>query len=417
MLAHIVDIIKSLTSRKSLAECFFEMGPFAGEEDDVLGAIATEDSFAAVFGNVSTTLAAERMRRCVLMLDGWPWKAFRFLAGGGIAREAMEEFDCDHENFLRFKGLADKTKQLQKIQERSLFNKVSVKWVAEAWKNRAVASWESDFKGCLRERLRVMIPTQLVEDIAGTQKNSRIVGSGRKFRRPERSFAVAIKHEVPKTKHKFETVKSEIALVAKTTTLGGNVYEPRICDRSLNWNQVVGTGEAEWHSPCAANVATNVADLAMMRQASLPGHSFEEIELSWMGMIFDVKHCLVFCEQVGGVSQYFFGLSHWVESSAVVWPVSLHREDGKDGWLVCFTEQVDKVVWKTMTSMDTWTCSPGEWVSWPHQQRFYPWLASTMDSGIRLKLAYEFQSVKVIVAKVERMQFKKTSTNKTQART
>jgi len=94
-LQHVVAIADSLTSRSALTKALLRTSPLEADDEVINGEIATEDSFADLYGQFVCVLMSQRLRRGTWFLHGWPWRAFRCLAGGDTYRATVAELEND----------------------------------------------------------------------------------------------------------------------------------------------------------------------------------------------------------------------------------------------------------------------------------------------------------------------------------
>ena len=393
---HVVAIADSLTSRSALTKALFRTSPLEADDEVINGEIATEDSFADLYGQFVCVLMSQRLRRGTWFLQGWPWRAFRCLAGGDTYRATVAELENDIAIFESLQANEDKSVSMETMLSRHVLQKISCKQLAAAVKDKAAPCFEEEFLELLRKRCRVLFPTQIVEDLNGTQKNSKTVACGRKFRRPERSMAVALKYRVLDERHRFETPPATAAMESKSIKLGANCFQPAKADRTLEWNRIVGTGEADWYSPSATNFSVNCADLALLRHASAKG-DWQVLEKAWLGSICDARHHLVLCVTEKEIKHYYLALFHFADSCAVAWPVNL-MPCGAGKQLVELKRSVKDIPFLPITCLKHITACKGTWRSWLYQLHHFKKDVVGMQAGVRMVLDGRFKGVRQVAA-------------------
>ena len=95
---HINTTLRSLMSVKVLDKCGF-LRPPPTDPDALEYALLLEDDFADIAGQYVVALVAQRRRRLLYLLEGWPWKAQLCRKGGAVADKTINEFHTDWNHF------------------------------------------------------------------------------------------------------------------------------------------------------------------------------------------------------------------------------------------------------------------------------------------------------------------------------
>jgi hypothetical protein len=107
----------------------------------------------------------------------------------------------------------------------------------------------------------------MCEEMIGSQKNNKEVKMGRKFRKPEYSFAAPIRTEVLQTRNHFKTITLDMPLGCHTERLEDDCFYPNASKRSLPFQEIATTSQApDYYSPSAQNVNCPHADTIMLRE-------------------------------------------------------------------------------------------------------------------------------------------------------
>lgn len=141
----------------------FALDPLAVHEQDALATIMAEGALL---------ICALRVLRCYWMLRGWPSRLSLILRGGNLAALTAQIFRTDHENFLLFEKNEGGFAGVKEIADRSVFKLAAVTQDLCLLQER---NWVADEAFCdhLRNCLRRVAGSQIVEDAFNRQKNSR----------------------------------------------------------------------------------------------------------------------------------------------------------------------------------------------------------------------------------------------------
>lgn len=164
------------------------------------------------------------------------------------------------------------------------------------------------------------VPSQVIEDVIGVQKNSRGLRSQRSFRRPQYSMCVAIKQKVVSQRHRCIEPRLTVPLASKTQVLPKTAFRARRDNTSLNFEKWVATSpSAPNYSPSSTNMHTGAADLSVLRHiCSAEEHDFNLFSELWRGQFMKANHQLCI-KTLGG--DWLLALDFMPDSACIMWPL------------------------------------------------------------------------------------------------
>ena len=140
---------------------------------------------------------------------------------------------------------------MPRMVSRSAFQQTSVKQLVCAGEEYGY-TLGTDLRWLLRQRSRLLISTTPVEELLGTQKNTKMSAAQRRFKKPETSYHVALKSDLLGKRHKFRTINADVPLERKMARLDDSAFRAAKQHRSLDFQEVARTSSATtWYSPNA----------------------------------------------------------------------------------------------------------------------------------------------------------------------
>jgi hypothetical protein len=128
------------------------------DDEGLKGEIATEDSFADLYGQFVCVLMSQRLRRGTWFLQGWPWRAFRCLAGGDTYRATVAELENDIAVIESLHANEDKSVAMETISSRHVLQKISCKQLAAAVKDKAPPLLRGRVLGVVARAMPCIVP-------------------------------------------------------------------------------------------------------------------------------------------------------------------------------------------------------------------------------------------------------------------
>ena len=189
------------------------------------------------------------------------------------------------------------------------------------------SNWEPSQRwvGWLQDRFGGIISSQMAEDSFNFQNNSKIVKGKKKFRRPEKSWGVAIARNVVNAVHHYEAVPIDGALATRSGRLKPDMFCQKVQDCTLDVKGIASTqSKPAWFSTNFENISRGAADLAMLRIISKHCESAQKfhqelpmVEFAWLGGFVCAKHKIMINHSG---DEWSFGLNHFADSAAMGWP-------------------------------------------------------------------------------------------------
>ena len=179
--------------------------------------------------------------------------------------------------FKNLQASAPLQQQASKLLRRHLGQKLSVLQLQQAFDDKAYLSkaWEAKIMALLFNRSKIAVPSLIIEDMIGTQKNANTWKMGNKFCKPQRCMANVLKHGVLDKRHNWTVPDTCTPIGGKTSKVPREVYKASEGSHSMDWNGMVSTSSsAPWYSPKPENWSVNVADLQLLED------SFDASDLS-----------------------------------------------------------------------------------------------------------------------------------------
>ena len=294
--------------------------------------LRAEDDFADMFGQFTWNLVQERLKRGLFMMRGYPWSLLKMLSGVRQAADAWALFKKDRENYQSLKTCANRTAEADQMLRRSLFNKTSVvqlMMAADDHRGDTNLHWARDMRSMLSEHALVAVPSLMIEDMIGTMKGTKTKKRGNKYGRPQRGMGMVIRKHVVDKRHKFMAPTTDLPVGGKTTGLTKPSFHPMHENRSLPWNDIVGTKDpAPFYSPRAEMFSHNIADMVMLEAARKAG-DINMVQQAWVGEVANVAHRLLLgMPSAGGADDHrlwFHVFYHYPQSAVLAWPGVLEK--------------------------------------------------------------------------------------------
>ena len=153
--------------------------------------IEHDDEWAKFSGQLTMTLVAKRQRRLLYLTNGFPHKCFKGITLTSVSVKMAEDFKLAYDAFKWVEGAAGLGTVAEAMVKRSAFQTTAVQQLVAAFTE---LHWKphKDIHNHLTERSKGIISSDPIEFLHSVQKNSGQLKGGKKFRRPERSFAVAL---------------------------------------------------------------------------------------------------------------------------------------------------------------------------------------------------------------------------------
>ena len=255
--------LAQMCSSLQLDKCGFVVRPDQAKKT-AAEEVVVEDDLSDIFGQLSLNLWYHRMRRC-LHIFAFPYRLLRCLGGADLATKTIQEFLHASNSWEAFEGLAEKSTIQKAVQKRSIFHKQSVKQLEVAVVRSDGVAGPALLEH-LKHRASLLLGTLPVEEIIGSQKNSKLVKVGRQFRKPEYSMAAAIRAGVLDKRCRFQTTSLDTPLESKSARLDADCFAVNPLSRSLPFSEIATTKTSpDFFSPSAQNLNSQYADTVVLK--------------------------------------------------------------------------------------------------------------------------------------------------------
>ena len=168
-----------------------------------------------------------------------------------------------------------------------------------------------------RSRFAGIISSQAAEDGFNLAKNSKVVKGKRKFRRPEKSFAVMLAKGLVDKIHDYDGVAGDVSVGRKRIRLSKAAFQPDVAAASFPFGKIVTTASTTtYYSPAATNFCKAQADHQLLRDAA--SSSWKMVQGSFVSSLCSASHKLLLSPV--GSDRWYFAMSNWSSSASLVWP-------------------------------------------------------------------------------------------------
>lgn len=331
---HLLAIMDTLSDSQCLRSCgFFEFEGVA-EGDEKNGVVLLDDEYAALAGMLALALLSARCRRLAYCWIGWPGRFCKMMCGPSAAAQAAAEFQEDHQAYMHMAAIQRPGAALQRLLGRSVFRTTPVKQFVAAFEatTSGPASWSPPHDAIVSlvvGRGRFMISSSIVEEVHNFQKNSGQARGSKRFRRPQRSMAIAWARKVVAVRHAYQQVEPSVPVARRNMKLTGACFGQQPSKPSLDLGGISSaSAQAAWFSPSPASVSAPAVDLALFRDAKEQGVT--DMNFALLGCFCSAQH-LVAVRRIGGKGRRFdwhVGLLHMSGSAIVGWPASVEPAPG-----------------------------------------------------------------------------------------
>ena len=205
------------------------------------------------------------------MCRGYPWSLSVWLKSPDLGSTKWTEFKQDRGNFKTLAEHGDRCVAADALLRRSLFMKASVQQLcaaADDARGDDSPAWKADMLAMLTRHAQVALPTQVVEDIIGCMKGTKVKKKGNKFGRPQKGMYMSINKQVVDVRHHFSVPDSSMPVGGRTAELDKSSFQPTKENNSMQWGEVVSTKTVPpYYSPKGENYAHSIADLKLLDHA------------------------------------------------------------------------------------------------------------------------------------------------------
>ena len=327
---HIEEIMLALTSFKRLADSHFLVDRARCHKIAHCD-LPSEDFFADIYGMFVLHLATLRFRRFGYMLLTPP---LNMLDAG----KHDKQFEFRARAFRRHMAVYDKLEGmekcavLQKIYDRHVGHRVAVLQLRAASAEWASTVGRADTVSLLGRIASCLLPTQVIEDINGIEKNDKTLLQNRKYQRPEGMMAKLLKRQVLNVHHRFETSMLDKPVACKAVSLGLSVFRAHQENRSMDWSRIVTTAAPPPYPTMAPDsTAVPGADLVMLDEADGTADGLVLARMCWQGMVMKAEHkfCFRFTAKTKSVHKdWYMPMCHFDSSACFVWPMTRRKLEG-----------------------------------------------------------------------------------------
>jgi hypothetical protein len=231
---------------------------------------------------------------------GWPHRQFKSLGNPDHVSSLARDFN--HEVYEHMRAIERPDASLKAMLNRSLFLLTPVCQLLAAYKEFHFMPHE-DIDQMVGERCQTVISSDIIENINNVRKNSRQARGSMKFRRPERSMAVALASEVTTEKYKYNLVEPAMPLARQDFEVD-NAFGKRPTAESLDLSGIcAGTSTTSRFSLQAENTGLPCADLVVLRHAFDSG-DISVVEHAFMACCCKSSNQIIIRSAGAGVQQF-----------------------------------------------------------------------------------------------------------------
>eukprot|EP00974_Lingulodinium_polyedra_P117192 11162247-Lingulodinium_polyedra.AAC.1 len=175
-------------------------------------------------------------------------------------------------------------------QQRSVFNLVAVKQLTVACNELSWVGLVPDICELVEGHQKTVLGTQVVEDLIGTAKDFPGVKGCKKYRRPQKVWAVCISKAVLDKRHKYDSFTCDQPLPYSGVEFDHSTMKPTMKKASISLNEVESTDKKpHWFSPAAVLKDIPVADLVCHERLDKE-NKLHLIDKCWMGKMLSAVH-------------------------------------------------------------------------------------------------------------------------------
>lgn len=219
-----------------------------------------------------------------------------------------------------------------------------------------------DIIGLARKRSRCIMGSQASEDCFNAAKNSKLVKGKKRFRRPEKSFAVMISRGVAHRVHRYEKLQPDVA-VPRSSALSVETFKANATTSSIDLSRVASTERSPpWPTCAPEDLGRAHADMQLARDILRTGDA-SKVGRAWLGQLCAHSHHLMLHKTGAPMSEWFQVLRNWGDSSVLVWPMIRHAFPGNRRF---WFEPVRDIIEPQLISfwdLDEWSAASFEWKS------------------------------------------------------
>ena len=291
LMLYFFSFLAQLCDQQVLRKCQFQMPLNSQKLDgqDVLE-FQLEDDFADYMGNFSASMTKQTMKRLCYMYS-YPHRHIHQLIGDTNKKALLKsDFRKVIEVFMKFLDAEGKGKVQKIMLSRHPLNTTPGRRAMLAFADKEAGAM-ADFEEIISEMAQGCPQTQIVEDIIGSQKNSKTVRNYTKVKRPEVSMGMVLEQKILERKHKYTPIDMSIPMVGSAPKIPSAAFNQSKASWTHDWKPIASTKQSpDFYSPSAQFNGAHYTDLPCLDKAIRSADGFSSLEKLFYGCIFDASH-------------------------------------------------------------------------------------------------------------------------------
>ena len=251
-----------LTDVSALKKCCF-MLPLSSDKLDGQDGLTyvLEDDFADYMGQFASSMCKQTMKRLSYMFS-YPHFHIASLVQDPKKKEVLREKVRKHiETYKKFVEAEGKRQVQQVILDRHPFGTTLGKRCMEAFAEDRPQSMD-DWDELVSEMAQGLPQTQIVEDIIGSQKNSKTVRNYTKVERPEVFMSLVVDQNILEQRHRYTAIDMNVPMVGSTPKIQHSAFNHSPSTWSHPWEDIAGPKQSpDWYSLAAQFGGAHYSDL------------------------------------------------------------------------------------------------------------------------------------------------------------
>ena len=295
LMLYFYSYVAVLEDVNALRKCQFTV-PMASDKLDIDSlSMLIEDDFSDYMGGFAVALAKACQKRLAYLFNFPHYFIASLVKDPNKKSLIREEFKRYVEVYNKLIATEGKGQTHKIIESRHPLGTTPGKRCIHAFADGKPDSMD-DFEELIAEMAQGCPQTQIVEDIIGSQKNSKTTRNYSKVKRPEISMSMVLEQRIIDNRHRYQPIDMSLPTVGSSPKIPSSAFNQSRSSWSFDWKDIASTKQSpDFYSPAAQYNAAHYTDRDLVDAAAKSADGFLALERSFFGCLFECSHRTAFC--------------------------------------------------------------------------------------------------------------------------